>query len=198
MSSGVGDRLGGTVGLRRRFLRHAASGVRSKPAADLLVVVDAGSTRDRSRSQLLARRSARGCQESVARRCLRLPNESFDDIVYFGSDKTTIETLNDKLALAGIMNLVLGGKKIGEPVSVGVGRVHYGGTRWVGTTGNDAPESYKIIPATGEVRANDRVLVVGAGGPMGQMHVDPRRLPPRARRQRRRHRLRRRPPRNTA
>jgi len=100
-----------------------------------------------------------------------LPNESFDDIVYFGSDRATIETLNDKLAAGGIINLVLGGKRIGQPPSVGVGRVHYGGTRWIGTTGSDPAESYRNIPASGEVRAQDRVLVVGAGGPMGQMHV---------------------------
>ena len=100
-----------------------------------------------------------------------LPNESFDDVVYFGSDRTTIETLNDKLTPSGIINLVLGGKPIGELASVGVGRVHYGGTRWIGTTGHDAAESYRNIPPNGEVRAQDRVLVVGAGGPMGQMHV---------------------------
>jgi threonine dehydrogenase-like Zn-dependent dehydrogenase len=100
-----------------------------------------------------------------------LPNESFDDIVYFGSDRATIEILNDKLAPGGIINLVLGGKRIGELASVGVGRVHYGGTRWIGTTGHAAAESYRNIPPNGEVRAHDRVLVVGAGGPMGQMHV---------------------------
>lgn len=100
-----------------------------------------------------------------------LPDESFDDIVYFGSDKATIDTLNDKLAPLGIINIVLAGKKIGEDVSVGVGRVHYGMTRWIGTTGDDASESYKVIPADGEIRENDSILVVGAGGPMGQMHV---------------------------
>jgi threonine dehydrogenase-like Zn-dependent dehydrogenase len=52
-----------------------------------------------------------------------------------------------------------------------VGRVHYGGTRWIGTTGSDASESYRHIPGNGEIRASDRVLIVGAGGPMGQMHV---------------------------
>jgi L-sorbose 1-phosphate reductase len=100
-----------------------------------------------------------------------LPNESFDDVIYFGSDRATIEILNDKLAPGGIINLVLCGQRIGELASVGVGRVHYGGTRWIGTTGHDARESYNNIPPNGEVRAHDRVLVVGAGGPMGQMHV---------------------------
>jgi len=100
-----------------------------------------------------------------------LPDESFDDVVYFGSDKATIEVLGDKLAAKGIMNVVLGGERIGHPVSVGVGRVHYGLTRWVGTTGDNAAESYKHIPANGEIRENEKILVVGAAGPMGQMHV---------------------------
>ncbi len=98
-------------------------------------------------------------------------NEYCDDIIYFGADKATIETLNDKLAARGIMNIVLGGKKIGATVNVGVGRVHYGMTRWVGTTGSDPADSYKNIPLTGEIRPGDSVIVVGAGGPMGQMHV---------------------------
>jgi len=100
-----------------------------------------------------------------------LANESCDDIIYFGADKATLEVLNDKLAARGIMNIVQGGKKFGAPVNIGVGRVHYGMTRWIGTAGSNPAESYKNIPATGEIRTGDSVVVVGAGGPMGQMHV---------------------------
>ena len=100
-----------------------------------------------------------------------LPDESFDDVVYFGSHKPTIDALNDKLAAGGIINIVLGGERVGQLVSVGVGRLHYGMTRWVGTTGDNAAESYKQIPASGEIRENDKILIVGAAGPMGQMHV---------------------------
>jgi threonine dehydrogenase-like Zn-dependent dehydrogenase len=100
-----------------------------------------------------------------------LPAESFDDIVYFGSDPRVIETLNDKLAPGGIANIVTGGRRIGEPVSIGIGRVHYGMTRWIGTAGGRAAEAYGSIPACGEIRSGDRIAVIGAGGPMGQMHV---------------------------
>jgi threonine dehydrogenase-like Zn-dependent dehydrogenase len=100
-----------------------------------------------------------------------LPDEGFDDIVYFGASKETIEVLNDKLAASGIINIVLGGSTIGRRVSVGIGRVHYGLTRWIGTPGQSAAEGYSVIPASGELRPNDRALVVGAAGPMGQMHV---------------------------
>jgi threonine dehydrogenase-like Zn-dependent dehydrogenase len=114
---------------------------------------------------------ALGAPVTKAEGAAALGNAAFDDIVYFGADATTIEALNDRLGGRGIINIVTGGKKIGRPVSVGVGRVHYGMTRWIGTTGADASASYRNIPATGEVREGDRVVVVGAGGPMGQMHV---------------------------
>ena len=100
-----------------------------------------------------------------------LKNEYYDDIIYFGSDKATIELLDEKLAAGGIINIVLCGDKIGEDVSVGVGRTHYGMTRWIGTTGCDAYESYKTVPAMGEIRPNEKVIIIGAAGPMGQMHV---------------------------
>ena len=47
-----------------------------------------------------------------------LPDEGFDDIVYFGSDKATVDVLGNKLAARGIINIVLGGQRIGELVSV--------------------------------------------------------------------------------
>jgi len=101
----------------------------------------------------------------------KLADESFDDIVYFGSSKQVIEVLDDKLAAGGIINIVLGGLRIGSRVSIGLGRVHYGPTRWIGTTGADSAQSYKNIPRTGELRDRDKALVIGAGGPMGQMHT---------------------------
>lgn len=60
---------------------------------------------------------------------------------------------------------------MGAPVRIGVGRLHYGATRWVGTPVHDESVGYKMIPVTGELRDNDTVLIIGAGGPMGQMHV---------------------------
>ena len=100
-----------------------------------------------------------------------LEDESFDDIVHFGCGKEGIDALNDKLAGGGIFNIVLAGRKIGRPISVGVGRIHYGMTRWIGTVSARAVDAYEVIPATGEIRPGDRALVVGAGGPMGQMHT---------------------------
>ncbi|MBD3182136.1 alcohol dehydrogenase catalytic domain-containing protein [Candidatus Poribacteria bacterium] len=100
-----------------------------------------------------------------------VPDDIFDDIIYMGSSKETVEILDSKLADRGLMNIVTGGEKFGEPVMIDVGRIHYGGTRYIGNTGKKAADSYKHIPATSEVPAGADILVVGAAGPMGTMHV---------------------------
>ena len=101
----------------------------------------------------------------------QLAPASFDDIVYFGADADRIEVLGTLLAPRGVIDIVLGGGRIGRPVAVDVGRVHYDLTRWVGTTGDSAADGYAGIPADGELRAGDREAVIGAAGPMGFMHV---------------------------
>ena len=100
-----------------------------------------------------------------------LPAASFDDVVYFGADPDRIEALQDLLAPRGVLDVVLGGARIGRPVSVDVGRIHYDLVRWVGTPGTSAADGYAMAPADGELRDGDRVAVVGAAGPMGFMHV---------------------------
>jgi threonine dehydrogenase-like Zn-dependent dehydrogenase len=101
----------------------------------------------------------------------KLKDTGFDDVIYFGSDARAVEALFVKVAVGGFLNIVLCGGRFDKDVVTMVGRVHYGGIRIIGTPGNDPAESMKNIPETGEIRANDRINVVGAGGPMGVMHV---------------------------
>ena len=100
-----------------------------------------------------------------------LESGSFDDIIYFGSDPARVEQLQSLLRLGGVIDVVLGGERLGRPVDIDVGRVHYDLTRWVGTTGSSAAEGYAWVPSTGELRPRERVGVIGAAGPMGFMHV---------------------------
>jgi len=100
-----------------------------------------------------------------------LADADYDDVVYFGSDARTAEALFPKLGAQGLFNIVLCGGKFGRDIVTMVGRVHYGGIRLIGTTGSDPAESMKHIPETGEIRPRDKINVIGAGGPMGTMHV---------------------------
>ena len=98
-------------------------------------------------------------------------DESLDDILFLGADAALLEKAFTKIAKNGLVNIVQGGARFGRPVNTPVGRIHYGNVRITGTAGADPAAGYAAIPATGEIRPNDRINVVGAGGPMGSMHV---------------------------
>jgi L-sorbose 1-phosphate reductase len=95
----------------------------------------------------------------------------FDDVIYFGSDAAVCEKLFANVGTSGLFVIVQGGKKFGRPVVTAVGRVHYGGIRIIGTMGGNVADALAAIPATAEIRPNDRINIVGAAGPMGTMHV---------------------------
>jgi threonine dehydrogenase-like Zn-dependent dehydrogenase len=95
----------------------------------------------------------------------------YDDIIYFGSDVRTAERLFDRLSANGLFNIVFcGGRFEGKAVTP-VGRIHYSGVRVTGTCGFDPAEAMKHIPETGEICDGDKVNIIGAGGPMGMMHI---------------------------
>jgi threonine dehydrogenase-like Zn-dependent dehydrogenase len=100
-----------------------------------------------------------------------LPNAAFDDVIYFGSNPATVEKLFPKVAPGGLFNIVQTSGKFGRLVVSQVGRVHYGGIRLIGTAGRDPAAGMASIPATAEIRPNDKINIIGAAGPMGTMHV---------------------------
>jgi len=101
----------------------------------------------------------------------QVPDGSFEDVLYYGSDPATVESLFAKVATNGILNIAQCGGKFGRDVATMIGQVHYAGLRVIGTTGRDPAESMEIIPTSDEIRPSDRINVIGAGGPMGMMHV---------------------------
>ena len=93
------------------------------------------------------------------------------DVVYRGCDADEVEKLFAKIPVNGLMVICQCGGKFNRPVVVPVGRVHYGGIRIVGTTGSNVEDALASIPATAEIRPNDKINIIGAAGPMGTMHV---------------------------
>jgi threonine dehydrogenase-like Zn-dependent dehydrogenase len=101
----------------------------------------------------------------------QLKDAGFDDVVYFGACAETVARLFPKVGVRGLLNLVQCGAQFGRPVVSQIGRVHYGGIRLIGATGPDPAASMASIPATAEIRPNDKINIIGAAGPMGTMHV---------------------------
>jgi threonine dehydrogenase-like Zn-dependent dehydrogenase len=101
----------------------------------------------------------------------QLPGDGYNDVIYFGSHPKTVEALFTKVGPLGLLNIVLCGGRFGSNIVTMVGRVHYNGIRIIGTTGFSPAESMEYIPTTSEVRPGDKINIIGAGGPLGTMHV---------------------------
>ncbi len=94
----------------------------------------------------------------------------FDDIILLGRPEPTfLERAAAALDPDGYLNLVTQ-ESVSAPIAVDVGRVHYDGWRYVGTSGPDILSAYRSNRRA-EVKPGGKLWVLGAGGPMGQMHV---------------------------
>jgi len=93
-----------------------------------------------------------------------------DDIVILGTDADLIEAVSPRLADFGIV-AIIADEPLPRKVNVDVGRVHY--NRWgtVGGTGPDIAQAYSRVPVRSTLRPGGAAWFVGAGGPMGRMHV---------------------------
>ncbi|MFN2228654.1 MAG: alcohol dehydrogenase catalytic domain-containing protein [Anaerolineae bacterium] len=98
------------------------------------------------------------------------PVEQVDDIVILGADADRIEAVSPRLADFGIV-AIIADERLSRKVAVDVGRVHY--NRWVtvGGTGPDIAQAYSRVPVRSTLRPGGAAWFVGAGGPMGRMHV---------------------------
>lgn len=96
---------------------------------------------------------------------------TLDDLILVRATADDIEGAAPWLAKGGRMILLQLGRRLGRKVKIDVGRLHYMGQRYVGTWGTDLADALNRIPTNCEIGEKDRVLIVGAGGPMGQMHT---------------------------
>jgi threonine dehydrogenase-like Zn-dependent dehydrogenase len=91
----------------------------------------------------------------------------YDDIVVLQGDAELCEKVFGRLANGGMFNLVLG-QALDRPVAVDIGRMHYDHLYVVGTHGNDLSAAYQ--PVRTQLKPGGVTWVLGAAGPMGQMH----------------------------
>jgi threonine dehydrogenase-like Zn-dependent dehydrogenase len=93
-----------------------------------------------------------------------------DDIVILGADADLVEAVNPRLAKFGILAIV-SDVPLSRKIKIDVGRVHYNRWLYVGGPGPDIARAYSEVPARSELKPGGRAWFVGAGGPMGRMHV---------------------------
>ncbi|MEZ4769405.1 MAG: alcohol dehydrogenase catalytic domain-containing protein [Caldilineales bacterium] len=98
------------------------------------------------------------------------PEGQVDDIVLLSPDPDLIEAVSPRLADFGVVAL-LSNTPLSRKVNVDIGRVHYNRWVYVGTTSHDVARAYADVPVRSSLKPGGRALFVGAGGPMGRMHV---------------------------
>ncbi len=93
-----------------------------------------------------------------------------DDIVILGADPDIIERASPNLASYGIM-AIIDDAPMPRPVNADVGRIHYNRWLYIGGTGTDIARAYSDVPVRSTLKPGGAAWFVGAGGPMGRMHV---------------------------
>ena len=95
----------------------------------------------------------------------------FDDIVILNPNSASaVGQIARFIARRGTCNLV-GMQPLDELVQVDFGRLHYDYIAFVGTNSTDIAASYGEARNRCELRPGGAAVFIGAGGPMGQMHV---------------------------
>ncbi len=95
----------------------------------------------------------------------------FDDIVVLNPKSgSAIGEIARFIARRGTCNLV-GTQPLDGLVQVDLGRLHYDYIAFIGTNGTDIAAAYGEARNRCELRAGGSTVFIGAGGPMGQMHV---------------------------
>jgi len=92
----------------------------------------------------------------------------YDDIVVLGGDAALCERVFARLANGAIFNLVLD-KALDRPVAVDIGRMHYDHLLVAGTDAHDLSAAYE--PVRTQLKEGGKCWILGAAGPMGQMHL---------------------------
>ena len=95
--------------------------------------------------------------------------KGFDDIIILGDiDTKTITTAADSICAYGILNYMAYTR---EPhhVNIDAGKIHYDRISFIGSLQNDVNSPY--MENLDYSLKGDSVILFGAGGPMGQMHV---------------------------
>jgi threonine dehydrogenase-like Zn-dependent dehydrogenase len=119
---------------------------------------------------LRAQAAALGIEMIEAADLSEPPLTPVDDIVLLGADPDFIEAVSPHLAHFGILALV-SDSPMPRQVAVDIGRVHYNRWTYVGGQDPDIAKGYSKVPVRSSLKAGGRAWFVGAGGPMGRMHV---------------------------
>jgi len=96
--------------------------------------------------------------------------KGIDDIIVLGADAETVEKASPNLASYGVL-AVISDQPMKRKVNLDVGRIHYNRWLYLGSTDTDISKAYSDVATRSTLKPEGKSWFVGAGGPMGRMHV---------------------------
>ena len=165
LSTGTSADLSTVAGREPAYSISAGFDAASHPDRLLLSNVPAGFA-----GRLKEQASALGVEVLELADLAAPPVTPVDDIVILGADPDVIEAVSPHLADLGVL-AIIADTPLPHKVSVDVGRVHYNRWVYVGGCSPDIAKAYGDLPVRSPLKPGGRAWFVGAGGPMGRMHV---------------------------
>ena len=97
-------------------------------------------------------------------------NEQVDDIILLSPSVDLIEKISPYLAFHGTL-IFRAQQRLEKKTNLDIGRVHYNRWLFLGGQDSDIAAIYQKAPERSDLHKGGKALFVGAGGPMGRMHV---------------------------
>lgn len=94
----------------------------------------------------------------------------FQDIILLDCGADDVNDAGPLLEKNGIL-AILRKDSMGHKISMDFGRIHYDSIVYVGTMSTDIDEAYRKATVRSELKKGGVAMILGAGGPMGRMHV---------------------------
>jgi threonine dehydrogenase-like Zn-dependent dehydrogenase len=97
-------------------------------------------------------------------------SEKFDDMIFLDCPSNVINDVSSKLKKNSII-AINNKEPLKEHIQIDMGNLHYDNVVYVGTTSLNIDNAYKSYPIRTNLKSGGNAWFLGAGGPMGRMHV---------------------------
>jgi threonine dehydrogenase-like Zn-dependent dehydrogenase len=96
--------------------------------------------------------------------------QKVDDIILLQPYANLVEKVSPYLGFHAIL-AICNPKRLERKLNIDVGRIHYDRWLYIGGADPDIAKVYAHIPIRSSLKPGGKALFIGAGGPMGRMHV---------------------------
>lgn len=156
----------GNAASRRNFKVDEKWLLESKPVKISLCEVPEDLSRE---LQMMCKKNDIGCEE-IPRQSITSGNECYDDIILLDAPANDIFEAADHMKNDAIMALMNDGT-MSVSIEIDLGRLHYDNILYVGTSSSHIQDAYRETTARAELKSGGSAWILGAGGPMGRMHL---------------------------